>query len=152
MMESETDMIVQDLDVTDPTRLEAALDAAPQGTLARVLTGEGEPLLARRVPGGWHLPGDVAVASADVAGGAPRAATLLLDDGRPATAGYLAPAAAVYRAWSAMEEGDREGAEAMAAELDDLASAGWEACGLARDCVEAWLLFGDDPFDEEDYR
>jgi len=72
-------MHVQDLDVTDPAALEAALDAAPLDTLARVETAGGETLTVVRVPGGWHLPGDLTVTSGDVAEGGPRAVSLLLD-------------------------------------------------------------------------
>lgn len=66
-----------DLDTTDPAALEAALDAAPLHTLARVVTADGQVLTISRVPGGWHLEGDLAVSSGDVADGRPRAVSLL---------------------------------------------------------------------------
>jgi hypothetical protein len=58
------------LDFSDPVALEAALEAQPDGCWADV-TVEGERLLTVRVPGGWHLPGDLTVASSDVADGRP---------------------------------------------------------------------------------
>jgi hypothetical protein len=72
---------MQHLDTTDLDRLEAALDAAPPGTLARVVT-DGQTYLLHRVNGGWHLPGDVVIASGDVADGRPSAVTLLDADDR----------------------------------------------------------------------
>jgi hypothetical protein len=62
---------VRDLDTTDPVALEAALDALPVGTVARVVTASGETLDVTRCPGGWYLDGDLAVTSGDVADGRP---------------------------------------------------------------------------------
>lgn len=62
---------MRDLDTTDPTALEAALEALPVGTVARVVIATGETLDITRCPGGWYLDGDLAVASADVAEGRP---------------------------------------------------------------------------------
>ena len=50
-----------DLDVTDPARLEAALEAIEVGTPGYVTTSTGEEYLIHRVSGGWHLPGDLTV-------------------------------------------------------------------------------------------
>ncbi|WP_166136526.1 hypothetical protein [Nocardioides ochotonae] len=58
------------LDVGDPAALEAALDALPEGCWIEVTNEDGRHLVVR-VPGGWHLPGDVTVASGDVADGRP---------------------------------------------------------------------------------
>lgn len=66
------------LDVTDPAALEAALEALPEGTAVRV-TGEGGEHVVHRVPGGWYLPGDVVVASGDVADGRPSGVVVLGD-------------------------------------------------------------------------
>lgn len=68
------------LSVSDPAALEAALEAAPLDTTARVTTADGERLTVRRVPGGWYLPGDVVVASGDIAYAEPRAVSLLRDE------------------------------------------------------------------------
>lgn len=73
-------MDVQNLDTSDPAALEEALEAAPLHTLARVVTAGGETFDVQRVPGGWYLPGDVVVASGDVAEGQPRAVSLLPDE------------------------------------------------------------------------
>lgn len=115
-------MYVQNLDVTDPTALEAALEAAPLDTLARVVTAGGERLTVRRVPGGWDLPGDLAVASADVAAGEPRAVALLL------------------------REDYRGGSDGLAeyADIDPEDAASLRAWREAR----AW---GEDPYDERDH-
>ena len=64
------------LDTADPARLEAALEALPRGTAVRVSAG-GAAHIIHRVPGGWYLPGDLAVASADVAQGRPDEAEVL---------------------------------------------------------------------------
>ncbi|MEE3127068.1 MAG: hypothetical protein VX494_07630 [Actinomycetota bacterium] len=63
--------------MSDPAALEVALEEAPLDTLAQVVTSGGEPLTVVRVPGGWYLPGDMAVASADVAWAGPREVALL---------------------------------------------------------------------------
>ncbi|HEV8056003.1 MAG TPA: hypothetical protein VGP51_05910 [Nocardioidaceae bacterium] len=73
-------MHTQNLDTTDPVALEAALEAAPLHTLARVESAEGEVFLIHRVPGGWHLPGDLTVTSGDVAEGRPTAVSMLMDE------------------------------------------------------------------------
>lgn len=67
------------LDPRDPAALEAALEALPEGTEVEVEVA-GEELVLVRVPGGWHLPGDVVVASGDVADGRPTRVEVL-DDG-----------------------------------------------------------------------
>lgn len=59
------------LDASDPAALEAALEALPPGTAVRVTTPDGADHVAHRVEGGWYLPGDVVVASGDVADGRP---------------------------------------------------------------------------------
>ena len=64
------------LDTTDPTALEADLEATPLGTVARVRVS-GEVHVIRRVVGGWHLPGDLVIASGDVADGRPDAVEVL---------------------------------------------------------------------------
>lgn len=69
-------MHVQHLDVTDPTALEAALEAAPLHTVARVTTPAGETFDLTRTASGWYLPGDVVIASADVVEGRPVAVAL----------------------------------------------------------------------------
>lgn len=61
--------------------LEAWLEAQPAGTWVKV-TLAGEALRVVRVPGGWWLPGDLVVASGDVA------------DGRPASVAVLPPGVA----------------------------------------------------------
>jgi len=61
---------VSTIDVTDPGALEAALDAVPEGQWVEVDTA-GEAARLVRVFGGWYLPGDLVVASGDVAGGRP---------------------------------------------------------------------------------
>lgn len=131
------------LDPRDPAALELALEAQPEGSWAEVTVG-GERLLIVRVPGGWHLPGDLAVASADVAAGRPAAVEMLGEDGR------LPAPAAIERARMsfarARVERDWDEAEALTSELDDLDAAGWCAAGALRD--RSWLeLFGDDPGD-----
>ncbi len=73
-------MHTQNLATTDPAALEAALEAAPIDTLARVESAEGEVFLIHRVPGGWHLPGDLTVTSGDVADGRPSAVSLLMEE------------------------------------------------------------------------
>jgi hypothetical protein len=163
-------MQVQDLDTTDPAALEAALDAAPLHTLARVVTSDGQVLHVHRVPGGWHLEGDLTVASGDIADGRPSAVSLLLgedfrgDEGWQILADpdvaawaqaqrseYLSPETAIERARAAFARGDAEEAEASTRELDDLASVGWSEAGVLRDQIQAWLdLFGEDPYDERD--
>lgn len=75
-------MYVKDLDTTDPATLEVALDAAPLHTLGRVVTADGQVMLIRRVPGGWHLEGDLTVSSGDVVDGEPVAVSLLMDEGQ----------------------------------------------------------------------
>ena len=72
-------MHTQNLDTTNPTTLEAALEAAPIDTLARVVNESGTYLI-HRVPGGWHLPGDLTVTSGDVADGRPSAVSMLMDE------------------------------------------------------------------------
>lgn len=74
-------MYLQHLSVSDPAALETALEAAPLDTVARVTTADGESLTVHRVPGGWYLPGDVVVASGDIADGEPRAVSVLRQDG-----------------------------------------------------------------------
>ncbi|GAB3434739.1 hypothetical protein GCM10027517_03130 [Phycicoccus ginsengisoli] len=66
------------LDTTDLDALEAALEAAAPGTVARVVGAEGNFVL-RRVEGGWYLPGDLVIASADVAEGRPGVVELMSD-------------------------------------------------------------------------
>ncbi|GAA1920192.1 hypothetical protein [Nocardioides marmoribigeumensis] len=68
------------LDVSDPVALEAALEALPEGTWVEVDAGV-EVLRVVRVPGGWHLPGDLAVASADVVDGEPGSVVVLTEEG-----------------------------------------------------------------------
>lgn len=133
------------LDIRDPAALEAALEAQPEGTWAQV-TVEGERLFVVRVPGGWHLPGDLTVASADIVEGRPTRVDVLGDDGRlPALAAIERSRAAFVRA---RVEQDWEEAEALTAELDDLASVGWVRAGALRDEISAWLeLYGEDPGD-----
>jgi hypothetical protein len=58
------------LDVSDPAALEAALEALPEGQLVEVTCDAGAFGLVR-VPGGWWLPGDLAIATADVVDGCP---------------------------------------------------------------------------------
>src|SRR3954447_11543030 len=82
-------MYVQRIDTTDPAALEAALEAAPLGTPAHIEPADGEHLTVTRVPGGWYLPGDVAVASRDVADGRPRAVSLLRDAAYGGEEGWL---------------------------------------------------------------
>ncbi|WP_281966296.1 hypothetical protein [Serinicoccus marinus] len=73
------------LPVADPAALEAALEALPRGTWVAVVPGPPPPDVpgedpfdpadyaetVLRVPGGWYLPGDLVVASGDVADGRP---------------------------------------------------------------------------------
>ncbi|GAA0985535.1 hypothetical protein ENKNEFLB_01407 [Nocardioides aquaticus] len=80
-------MRAMNLPTTDPAALEAEMEAQPAGTLARVVTADGEPLTVRRVPGGWYLPGDLVVASGDVAGALPREVSVLLDQDQPSDEG-----------------------------------------------------------------
>src|SRR5438477_418443 len=68
------------LDVRDPTALEAALEAQSEGCWVEV-TVAGERLLVVRVPGGWYMPGDLTVASADIVEGRPTRVEVLGDDG-----------------------------------------------------------------------
>lgn len=56
--------------------LEAWLEALPEGTWVEV-TVAGEALRVVRVPGGWWLPGDLVVASGDVADGRPEGVAVL---------------------------------------------------------------------------
>ncbi len=63
---------MHNLDTSDPTTLETALEALPIGTVARVVTADGEAFSVERVAGGWYLPGDVVVTSGDVADGRPQ--------------------------------------------------------------------------------
>jgi len=59
---------------------EAALDALPLGCWLEVVTNV-ETFHLQRVEGGWHLPGDLTIASGDVLDGQPeRAETLFGDD------------------------------------------------------------------------
>ena len=151
MIESETDMHVRHLSVADPEALEAALEAAPVGTVARVTTPDGVRLYPRRVPGGWYLPGDMAVASADVVAGQPRAVALLRDDldawAEEAQGEYLPPVLEIEQAtlvWlRAREAGNREAAENLTAGLDDLDSVGFAEAGALRDEILAWLEAGE---------
>lgn len=133
------------LDVRDPAALEAALEAQPEGCWVEVLV-KGERLFVVRVPGGWYLPGDLTVASADIVGGRPTRVDVLGDDGRlPAPVAIERSRAAFVRARA---EQDWEEAEALTAELDDLASVGWVEAGALRDEISAWLeLCGEDPGD-----
>ncbi len=135
------------LDTTDPERLEAALEALPTGAAVRVVT-DGEEHVVHRVPGGWYLPGDVAVASADVAEGRPTLVEVVDPGGddpdldalaEEEARGRLSPAEAVARARAALAAGDSEEAEAAAAEMDDLDSVGVPGAGAARDEILAWL-------------
>lgn len=64
------------LDVRDPAALEAALEALPLGEWVEVET-VGEVFRLVRMPGGWHLPGDLTVASGDVVDGHPARVVLL---------------------------------------------------------------------------
>jgi hypothetical protein len=93
---------VSALDCSDAAALTAALEAVPLGHWAEVVTGRDRHLV-QRVPGGWHLPGDLAVTSADVADGMPTHVAVLGDDGR-------LPAEAVGP---------------ITREMDDLDSVGW---------------------------
>lgn len=68
---------MQHLDTTDAARLEEQLEAAAPGTVARVTAADGEEHVVHRVPGGWYLPGDLAVTSGDIAGAEPTAVALL---------------------------------------------------------------------------
>ncbi len=72
-------MHTQNLDTTDPAALEAALEAAPLHTLARVVNDSGA-FIIHRVPGGWYLPGDLTVTSGDVGDGRPTAVSMLMDE------------------------------------------------------------------------
>lgn len=74
---------------------------------------------------------------------------MLGDDGRlPAPATIERSRAAFARARA---EQDWEGADALTAELDDLASVGWVEAGALRDEISAWLeLYGDDAGDLPD--
>ena len=159
---------MRNLTTSDPAALEAALEAAAMGTIARVTLADGERLKIYRVQGGWHLPGDVVVASGDVADGRPRAVTLAEPGGQApdlaeladALRGeYLSPPEAIARARALFDaarapgatEEDRLEAEAGTGELDDLDSVGVPGAGALRDEIWAWLdLFGEDPYDEED--
>lgn len=132
------------LDVGDPVALGAALDAVPEGCWVEVTADDGGLFLLVRVPGGWHLSGDVVVASADVAEGRPVRVEVLGDDG------HLPPEVAIAEARAAFDraraEGDWEAAESLTREMDDLDSVGWAEAGALRDEVQAWLdLHGEDP-------
>lgn len=67
------------LDTRDLDALEAALDATPPGTVARVHGAEGEWHVIHRVDGGWYLVGDLVIASADIAEGRPTVVEILSD-------------------------------------------------------------------------
>lgn len=67
------------LNTTDHAALEAALEATPPGTVARVTLAGGEEHIIHRVAGGWYLPGDLTVASGDVADGRPESVEVLDD-------------------------------------------------------------------------
>lgn len=120
------------LDATDPAALEAVLDALPEGTWIEVET-EGETFLVQRVPGGWVLPGDVVIASGDVADGRPERVEVLGDDGR------LPPEQAIAEARAVFERGDRDGCESALVEIDDLDAVGWAEAGALRAEVARWL-------------
>ena len=133
------------LDCADPAALEAALEALPEGTFVLVVA-QGQRHLLRRVPGGLHLRGDLAVACADVAEGRPTHVEVLGMDDR------LPPGEEVERARRAFEVasalGDWEPAEALTSGLDDLASVGHADAAALRDEVQRWLdLYGEDPGD-----
>jgi hypothetical protein len=107
-------MYEHELDVSDPTTLEAEMEAAPQGTPARVTTAAGETLAVTRSPGGWHLDGDLTVTSGDVAEARPRAVTLLLrpdcdgdDEGLTLLADVDPDEAAGLRAWRDARRAER---------------------------------------------
>lgn len=71
------------LDTTDPVALEAALEATPPGTIVHVHGANGEVFVVHRVDGGWYLPGDLVIASGDIADGRPTAVEILdEEDGR----------------------------------------------------------------------
>src|SRR4051794_15791617 len=108
------------MDYGERVALEAALEAAEMGTLALVETAAGDQYVVERVPGGWHLEGDVVVTSGDVAGGDPRGVHFL-----DLTGEYLSPEAAIRRARAALADGGLDGCTAALAEMDDLASVGW---------------------------
>ena len=61
---------MKSLDVHDLSALEAALDAVPLDHWVEVTTA-GETFRLQRVPGGFVLPGDVVIASGDIADGKP---------------------------------------------------------------------------------
>lgn len=133
------------LDVSDPAALAASLEALPEGCWVEVTAG-GERHLVVRVPGGWHLPGDMAVASEDVADGRPSRVEVLGDDGHLPAGEAVAAASAEFA--RARDEQDWDAADVLTRELDDLASAGHAAAGALRDEVDAWLaLAGEDPGD-----
>jgi hypothetical protein len=134
------------LAVGDPAVLGAALDALPEGTWVEVTTPEGDRHLVVRVPGGWHLPGDVTVASADVVEGRPSRVEILGDDG------HLPPEVAIVEARLAFDRArvaqDWDAAETLTREMEDLDSVGWSEAGRLRDEIQAWLdLLGEDPGD-----
>ncbi|MGN6253363.1 MAG: hypothetical protein ACTHNS_16285 [Marmoricola sp.] len=119
-------------EANDPAPLAAALDALPEGTWVEVGVA-GETHLIVRVPGGWHLPGDLAVASADVAEGRPERVEVLGPDD------HLPPEQAVARARDALARmADPSEADAVAREMDDLAAVGWPEAAALRDRAAAW--------------
>lgn len=65
-------------DITDPAALKTALDALPLDHWIDVTTN-GETFRLVRVPGGWHVPGDLVIASGDVADGRPVSVEVLGD-------------------------------------------------------------------------
>lgn len=135
------------IDTADVDRLEAALEALPQGAAARVVAG-GEEHVVHRVPGGWYLPGDVVVTSGDIAGGHPTLVEVVDPGGddpdldalaEEEARGRLTAEQAVARARAALAADDREEAEAAAAEMDDLDAVGVPGAGAVRDEIWAWL-------------
>lgn len=124
------------LDCSDRAALVRDLEALPEGTWVHVVT-DGQRHLLRRVPGGWHLTGDMAVASEDVADGEPTHVEVLgLDD-------HLPPEEAIAEARRGLDVaravGDSEAVETLSREMDDLDSVGWPEAGALRDEALAWL-------------
>lgn len=127
----------------DPAALEAELEALPEGCWIEVEAG-GETYLVLRVPGGWHLPGDLTVASGDVAEGRPSRVEVLGDDGHLPPEQTIAEAREAFTRAKAAE--DWGAAETLTREMDDLDSVGWAEAGALRDTIQAWLdRFGEDP-------
>jgi len=64
------------LDTSAPAALAAVPDALPEDTWPEV-TKDGGTLRVMRVPGGWHLNGDLSLSSAGVAEGGPTSVAAL---------------------------------------------------------------------------